>query len=86
MARDLGDSELCGDERLSTTGNMRHDIILLTRHQVFSCEYSNGSECLGAPPLNHGKRSNEPAAELSYAFVEILLEAGKHPADFFGPT
>jgi hypothetical protein len=28
-------------ERLSATGNMRHDIILLTRHQVFICEYSN---------------------------------------------
>ena len=82
-----GDERLCaGSERLSATGNMRHDIILLTRHQVFICEYSNGGERLRRPPLNHGKHSNERAVGLSYALVEMLLEAGKYPADFFGPT
>ena len=39
-----------GRERLSATGNMRHDIILLTRHQVFICEYSNGGERLAISP------------------------------------
>ena len=63
-----------GRERLSATGNIRHDIILSTRHQVFICEYSNGGEHLGAPrPLNHGKRSNERAVELSYALVVLAI-------------
>ena len=51
---------------------------------MFICEYSNGGERLGAAPLNHGKRSNDRAVGLSYALVEMLLEAGKYPTDFFG--
>ena len=44
-----GDERLWAcNERLSATGNMRHVIILLTRLQVFICEYSNGDERLRA--------------------------------------
>ena len=41
---------------------------------MFICEYSNGGEYLGAPPLNHGKRSNERAVELSYALVVLAMK------------